>query len=122
MGVQKRTHDAVFKGVFVDQYIKSGSPQEIADMYARWGVNPATFMSTMQSFGVTAKLNRARQFALRTGVTATPTIIVAGKYRLNVTQDRGFPGMLITLNYVIGLARADQAANKRSAAAPARQP
>jgi thiol:disulfide interchange protein DsbA len=71
---------------------------------------------------VTAKLNRARQFALRTGVTATPTIIVAGKYRLNVTQDRGFPGMLNTLNYVIGLARADQAANKRSAAAPARQP
>jgi thiol:disulfide interchange protein DsbA len=121
MGVQKRTHDAVFKGVFVDQLVKTGSQQEIADMYGRWGVNPATFLSTMQSFGVTAKLNRAKQFALRTGVTATPTLIVAGKYRLNVTQDRGFPGMLSTLNYVIGLARADAAAGK-SATAPARTP
>ena len=115
LGVQKKTHDAVFKGVFVDQLVNTGTPDEIADMYAKFGVDRAKFLSTMQSFGVTAKLNRAKQFALRTGVTATPTIIVNGKYRLNVTQDRGFPGMISTLNYVIGLARTDLAANKPAA-------
>ena len=107
LGVQARTHDAVFKGVFVDQLIKTGSPEEIAGMYGKWGVDSAKFLSTMQSFGVTAKLNRARQFALRTGVNATPTIIVNGKYRVNVTKDRGFDGMVSTVNYLVGKERAE---------------
>lgn len=101
MGVQPRTHDAVFKSVFVDKTIKGGSLDNIADMYAGMGVDRAKFLATMNSFGVTAKVNRAKQFALRTGITATPTIIINGKYRLNVTTDRGFPGMLSTATYLI---------------------
>jgi len=120
MGVQKRTHDDVFKAIFVDNVIKSGTLEEIAGMYGKWGVNPATFLSTMQSFGVTAKLNRARQFALRTGVSATPTIILNGKYRVNVTTDRGFPGMLATTNFLIAKERAASAA-KAPAATPAKK-
>lgn len=121
LGVQKKTHDAVFKGVFVDQLVKTGTPDEIADMYAKFGVDRAKFLSTMQSFGVTAKLNRARQFALRTGVSATPTIIVNGKYRVNVTTDRGFGGMFSTVNYLIARERAEAPKAKPAvgAAAPA---
>mgnify|MGYP006391336111 FL=1 len=36
----------------------------------------------MNGFTVSSKLNRARQFALRAGVNATPTLIVNGKYRI----------------------------------------
>ena len=122
LGVQKRTHDAVFKGVFVDQLIKTGTLEEIADMYGKFGVDKAKFLSTMQSFGVTAKLNRARQFALRTGVTATPTIIVNGKYRVNVTADRGFNGMLSTLNYLIAKERAEAPKAKTALGATAPSP
>lgn len=106
LGVHKKTHDAAFKGIFVDELIKTGSPEEIADMYAKFGVDRAKFLSTMQSFGVTAKLNRARQFALRTGVDSTPTIIINGKYRVKVTPDRGFAGMLATADYLIARERA----------------
>ncbi|MEO8160764.1 MAG: thiol:disulfide interchange protein DsbA/DsbL [Arenimonas sp.] len=106
MGVQPRTHDLVFKGVFVDQYVKSGTVEEIADMYGRWGVDKVKFLATMNSFGVTGKLNRAKQFALRTGIEATPTLIVNGKYRVNVTPERGFDGMLVTTNWLIGQERA----------------
>lgn len=106
LGVQKKTHDAVFKAIFVDRLVKTGTPDEIADMYASFGVDRAKFLATMQSFGVTAKLNRAKQFALRTGVSATPTIIVNGKYRVMVTQDRGFDGMLATVTYLVGRERA----------------
>jgi len=105
LGVQKKTHDAVFKGVFTDQMVKKGTPEEIADLYAKLGVDRAKFLSAMQSFGVTAKLNRAKQFALRTGISGTPTLIVNGKYRINVTQDRGFDGMLATANYLIARER-----------------
>lgn len=121
LGVQKRTHDAVFKGVFIDQLIKTGSQDEIADMYGKFGVDRAKFLSTMQSFGVTAKLSRAKQFALRTGVSGTPTIIINGKYRVNVTRDRGFPGMLATTNYLVAKERAEASAKPAAATAPAKK-
>ena len=116
MGVQPKTHDNVFKGVFVDQTAGQGSIEDIAAMYAKWGVDRAKFLATMNSFGVTGKINRAKQFAQRTGVQATPTIIINGKYRLNVTQDRGFDGMLATTNYLIAQERAAAAAKKPAAA------
>lgn len=115
LGVRERTHDDVFHGVFVDQYVKQGTQDEIAQMYSRWGVDKARMLSTMQSFGVTAKLNRAKQFAMRTGVNATPTIIVNGKYRVEVTTDRGFDGMLRTVEWLLARERA-------MAAAPAGKP
>ena len=118
LGVQPRTHDLVFKAVFVDKSIKGGSPDELADMYAKFGVDRAKFLATMKSFGVTAKLNRAKQFALRTGITATPTIIVNGKYRVNVTTDGGFPAMLSTVNYLIVRERAAAA---KAAPAPVKK-
>ena len=124
LGVQKRTHDAVFKGIFVDQIVKTGTPDEIGDMYAKFGVDRAKFMSTMQSFGVTAKLNRAHQFALRTGVQGTPTIIIDGKYRVNVTPDRGFQGMLAATNFLIAKERAEMSKAKpatTAVAAPAKK-
>ena len=120
MGVQPKTHDSVFKGVFVDQSAGNGTLEDIATMYSKWGVDKAKFLATMNSFGVTAKLNRAKQFAIRAGVTATPTIIINGKYRLNVTQDRGFDGMLATVNYLVAQERAAAAARK-PAAAPAKK-
>lgn len=121
LGVQAKTHDAVFKAVFVDQLIKTGTPEEISGVYGKWGVDSARFLSTMQSFGVTAKVNRARQFALRTGVTATPTIIVNGKYRVNVTKDRGWNGMLATVNFLVGKERAERKTAPATKAAAARK-
>lgn len=107
MGVQAKTHDAVFNGVFVEKLVQTGTDEEIADLYAKLGVDRSKFLATMNSFGVTAMLNRAKQFALRTGVSATPTLIINGKYRLNVTRDRGFEGMLATADYLIARERAE---------------
>jgi thiol:disulfide interchange protein DsbA len=106
LGVQPQTHDKVFNGVFVENAAGQGSIEDIAAMYSKWGVDKAKFLATANSFGVTAKLSRAKQFAMRAGVNGTPTIIVNGKYRVDVTQDRGFDGMLATTNYLIALERA----------------
>ena len=119
MGVQKRTHDAVFNGVFIDKKIKTGKPEEIADLYASLGVDRVKFVAAMNSFGVTAKLNRAKQFGLRTGVTATPTLIINGKWRINVTTDRGFKGMLETANFLIQKERVASAGIPGPATGPA---
>jgi len=116
LGVQPRTHDKVFNGVFVEQAAGSGTAEDIAAMYAKWGVDKAKFLAAMNSFGVTAKLNRAKQFAMRAGVDGTPTIIINGKYRVGVTPDHGFEGMLITTNWLLAKERAAKAA-----AAPAKK-
>ena len=106
MGIADSTHSRVFPAIFVQQKIQKGTAEEFADLYASFGADRARFLDTMSSFGVTAKFNRAKQFALRTGVTGTPTIIVNGKYRVTNTRDRGIRGMLATVDYLIARERA----------------
>jgi protein dithiol oxidoreductase (disulfide-forming) len=121
MGVLDKTHDKVFRAIHVEHTIKTGDLNEIAELYGTMGVDKAKFLATMQSFAVNAKLNRAKQFAQRTGVTGTPTMIVAGKYRVSVMQDRGFDGMLKTVDFLVAYERAaaSAAATANAAAAPA---
>ena len=80
--VQERTHDAVFKAVFIDKKVKTASVEEFADVYASLGVDRAKILSVMYSTTVSGKVNRARQVAQRAGVNSTPTITVNGKYRI----------------------------------------
>ena len=82
LGVQPRTHDAIFKAFFIDKSVKRGTVEELADIYAKLGVDRKKMLDTMNGFTVTSKLNRAKQFTQRTGVNATPTLIVNGKYRV----------------------------------------
>ena len=86
MGVADRTHDAIFKAIHVDRKLKGergeDSPQDIAEVYAGFGVDEKQFVSTMSSFAVNAKFNRARQFIARAGANSTPMVIVNGKYRV----------------------------------------
>jgi thiol:disulfide interchange protein DsbA len=109
MGLLDKTHDGVFKAFFVERKFQTGSLEEIADHYASEGANRDAFLSTMNSFAVTAKVNRARQFALRTNVQATPTMIINGKYSASTTNDRGPEGLLATIEYLVALERANAA-------------
>lgn len=106
LGVANKTQDAMFKAYFVDRTVKSGSVDELADVYAKLGVNRAKILEAMNSFTVSAKLNRAKQFALRTGVNSTPTMIINGKYRVLGGPGGGQKGILITTDYLLQKERA----------------
>lgn len=106
MGIQPKTHDAVFRAVFIERKIKNGSIEDFADLYASLGIDRAKFLATMNSFAVTGKMAKARQFALRTGVNATPTVIINGKYRVMATRDRGHKGMIATIDFLVAKERA----------------
>jgi thiol:disulfide interchange protein DsbA len=105
LGVRERSHSAVFKAIFDEKAVKTSEPSAIADLYARWGVKPAAFLAAMDGAAVSDKLSMARRFAVDTGVTGTPTLIVNGKYRIQSTTDRSFPGMLHTLDLVLARER-----------------
>lgn len=82
LGIEPKTHDAVFKAFFIDHKIKTGSLEELANFYTAYGIDSKKMLATMNGFTVSSKLNRARQFAVRAGVNSTPTLIVNGKYRI----------------------------------------
>jgi len=119
--IQAKSHDAVFQAVFVDQSLShTASLEDIAKFYGKFGVTPAQMLAIMNSPSISAKLNRSKQFSLRTGASSTPTIIVAGKYKVNATREGGFGGMMKTVDFLVAKERATIAA--RAPAKPATSP
>ena len=76
-------HDALFRAIHVDRDLPSNaSAAELAGFHARHGVRAARFLTEMDSPEVAAQMRWARKFAEISGVQGTPTLIVAGRYRV----------------------------------------
>jgi thiol:disulfide interchange protein DsbA len=86
MGLVDRSHDAVFRAIHIEQILpgegKEPDEQAIAKFYGKYGADPKVFADAMHSFTIDAKLARAKQFMVDSGVEGTPTLIVDGKYRV----------------------------------------
>ncbi|CTP92829.1 thiol:disulfide interchange protein DsbA/DsbL [Xanthomonas graminis] len=107
MGVQEKTHEALYKAIHVDETLKGergrDSVQDIAGFYAKYGVDPKQFADTMGSFAVSTKTNRAKQFAMRSGVTGTPSLIINGKY---LVKGKNYDDILRIADHLIARERA----------------
>lgn len=128
MGLVDKTHDNMFRAIHIDKTLKGergmDTPEEIAAFYQAYGADPKQFVSSMASFAVAAKVNRARQWtmaAFEDGRASTPTFIVNGKYRVTA---KTVDDMFRVLNQLIVAERAKAAAAPAAPAseAPADQP
>ncbi|MFC5436217.1 thiol:disulfide interchange protein DsbA/DsbL [Rhodanobacter umsongensis] len=81
LGVVDRTHLQLFADKFGQHYPIS-SMDELADFYARQGVDRAQFMRIATSAETTAKLKRDFALIQKWQVDGTPSIVVDGKYRV----------------------------------------
>lgn len=81
LGVVDRTHLLLFKQKF-DEHYPINSMNELADFYAREGVDRARFMSIATSPEVTAKMKSDLALIQKWQVDGTPTLVVDGKYRV----------------------------------------
>jgi len=81
MGVVERTHLKLFDAKF-GQHYPINSLDELADFYAREGVDRAEFMRIATSPEITAKLKSDLELIQKWQVDGTPTIVVNGKYRV----------------------------------------
>ncbi len=101
MGVDTpKIHDAMFNAIWTTGELATYDPrtrrelkpgiEDIAKFYAKHGVNAAVFAATAQSFAVQARVRRADQLIKLLGVTATPTMVVNGKYRFTVGDAGGY--------------------------------
>lgn len=83
IGALGKTHNATFRAIHAGQTLpKNASSDEIAGLYAQLGVDMAKFKAAAQGSRVTGMLKQARQFAIRSGVEGTPTLIINGRYRV----------------------------------------
>lgn len=82
-GTLDRVHTPLFRAIHLDRSLRqNASVDDLAAFFGKHGVPAQEARSTMQSFAVNANLGRARQFAMRSGVQATPTLVVNGRYRV----------------------------------------
>ena len=84
-GLVEKTHDAVYQAIHQDHSLpaEGDAPDDykIAAFYTRHGaVGPEMFIGAMRSLEVDVKLKQSRAFAVRSRITSTPTLVVAGKY------------------------------------------
>ena len=108
LGVLDKTHEAMFSAIHVERSLPVQplpTNEQIGEFYAKYGVDAKTFASTMSSFGVETKLNRAKQFAVRSKIEGTPSIVVDGKYLVSVDQ-RGYDVMFNTIDHLVARERA----------------
>lgn len=110
LGIVPQTHEEMFRAIHIDRSLKGergmDSPEDIAAFYANYGADPKQFVSSMQSFAVATKVNRARQYmtaAFANGdQMGTPAFLVNGKYRV---KGKSVDDMFRIINQLVQIER-----------------
>ncbi|MFC3714574.1 thiol:disulfide interchange protein DsbA/DsbL [Luteimonas soli] len=107
MGLVDKTHDAMYQAIHIERSLKGergrDSVEDIAAFYGKYGVDPKQFASTMSSFAVNAKAARAKQFAMRSQISGTPSLVIDGKY---LVKGSSYENMLQIADELIAMERA----------------
>lgn len=108
LGILDKTHDAFFNAIFIDK-VPFASLQDVASWYTKFGVTEQAFLDTANSFTTNTKIQRSKQMVPRYGVDGTPSIVVAGKYRVTGESAGGYDNVFDVVNFLVA---------KEAAAAP----
>ena len=108
MGVLDKTHSQLFQALHV-QRRPLRSLEDLAGFYAEQGVDREQFLSTAKSFAVETKLNRSRQQVPRYQVEGTPSMIVAGKFRVTGESAGGYENLFKIVNFLVAQEHASSA-------------
>lgn len=103
LGLVEKTHEDLFRTIYVDKSLDSRSPTfaAIADFYAKYGVTAEDFIATSNSFAVKARLKRNEELIKAYGVDGTPTFVVNGKYRVTSQSSDGYKSVESIVHYLI---------------------
>jgi len=83
LGTLRRTHQATFDAVHESRTLpRNPTDAELTAFYATQGVDARKFAAELASPKTTERMKAARDFSLRVKLQGTPTLIVAGKYRV----------------------------------------
>jgi protein dithiol oxidoreductase (disulfide-forming) len=137
LGVADKAHDAMYDAIWTTGELGVTDPQtrrlktklpsieDISKFYARVaGVNPQAFVNGSKSFSVDLKMKQADQQITTMQISGTPTLVVAGKYRVNNEAFATGAEILDCVNFLVlkESAAAPKTAAPAAAPAPAKKP
>lgn len=99
LGISAKAHQAVFDGIWVSKNVRT--LEDAAKVYAKYGKTQQQVLAAAKSFAVQVKLNRAKQTVPRYQADGTPTLIVAGKYRITGASAGGLDKMFDVVNFLV---------------------
>jgi thiol:disulfide interchange protein DsbA len=100
MGELEKVHDALFEALAGERRpLNSG--EALADFVAEYGVDGDVFLNNYSSFGVNARMQQAQSKVRGARVTGTPTMLVAGKYRVTASMAGSNEAVLEVVDYLV---------------------
>ena len=82
LGVGEKIREPFFNAIHLDDQEALRSDKDaIRDFFGKYGVKPADFDATWDSFGVQSRLAAAQQLGERYQVQGVPTVIINGKWK-----------------------------------------
>ncbi|HEV2620902.1 MAG TPA: thiol:disulfide interchange protein DsbA/DsbL [Frateuria sp.] len=115
LGVADKGNDAMYDAVWKSGELSAMNPtgtglkphealptiEDAAKVYAKYGADPKEFVAVANSFSINTQMKRADDLIKAYGVTGTPTIVVDGKYRFDVSSAGGYPQAIELANWLV---------------------
>ena len=109
LNIQSRVHLKIFESIH-DYAIDMRRPQYVRRLFVReGGVDEDEFMRTYESFGVMTRVRQADAQTRMYRILGTPSMVVNGRYLVEVSKAGGLHGMLLVVNQLIEMERAAMA-------------
>lgn len=105
LGILEKSHDKLFD-LLHREHKRLASMDEIAQWYTQFGVTQEAFLGAAQSFAVNSKVNRSKAMVPRWGVAGTPTVVINGKWRIDVASAGGQQNLIELMDVLIAKERA----------------
>lgn len=102
LGKKDEMHSAFFREIHVDGNALQ-SEDALAEFFGEFGVSREDFTETFNSFAVHAKVQRADELARRYRISATPTMVVDGRYKSANVQ--GFEQLIELVDALVAAER-----------------
>ena len=101
MGIVDESHMAMMDAIWKDKR-QFRNIDELADFYSQFGVDRSAFIAHFQSFAADSQLRKSQRDVQLFGITGTPSVVVARKYRITSSKDvRDFNAILDVVDYLV---------------------
>lgn len=102
LGILGKTHQPTFDAIFVQKKPMQDMDQ-IAAFLSGYGKSADEIKKAMNSFAVEMKINRAKKQVIAYQVDGTPSVIVAGKWRVTGGSAGSADNVFKVVDYLVGL-------------------
>jgi thiol:disulfide interchange protein DsbA len=101
MGIVEESHLAMMDAIWKDKK-QFRNLDELADFYSQFGIERSAFIAHFKSFAADSQLRRSQRDVQLFGITGTPSLVVARKYRVTSSKDvKDFNTMLDVVDYLV---------------------